>query len=123
MTVNQIGRQCGQSIVAVFRPAIFDRHVPALGIAGLFQTLMESRQKRRIRAGRCAMKEPNHGHRRLLRPRRERPSDRRSAKKRDELAAFHSITSLMRNSRDRGISTPSALAVWRLMTSSILMAC
>jgi hypothetical protein len=43
MTVNQIGRQCRQSIVAVFRPAVFDRYVPALGIAGLFQTLMESR--------------------------------------------------------------------------------
>jgi hypothetical protein len=31
---NQIGRQRLQSIVFAFRPAVFDRHVLALGIAG-----------------------------------------------------------------------------------------
>src|SRR5262245_48839099 len=118
MTVNQIGRQCGQSIVAVIRPAIFDRHVPALGIAGLFQTLMESRQKRRIQAGRCAMKEPNHGHRRLLRARSERPRGRRAAEQRDELAPFHSITSSARPNTASGNERPSNFAVLRLMTSS-----
>ena len=31
----------------------------------------------------------DHGHRRLLRPRRERPYSRRAAEKRDELASSH----------------------------------
>src|SRR5262249_4889392 len=38
--------------------------------------------------GRPTVDEANHRHRRLLRPRRERPRGRR-AEKRDELAAFH----------------------------------
>jgi hypothetical protein len=40
------------------------------------------------RFGRCAMEEPDHRHRRLLRARRERPRHRRSAEPRDELAPF-----------------------------------
>jgi hypothetical protein len=38
------------------------------------------------------MEEPDRRHRRLLRACRERPR-RRAAEQRDELAAFHSITS------------------------------
>src|SRR5262249_32513341 len=53
-----------------------------------------------------------------LRPRRERPCDCRAAKQRDELAALHSITSSARASTVAGISRPSALAVFRLITSS-----
>jgi hypothetical protein len=37
LTANQIGGQGGQSIVAAFRPTVFDHHVPALDIAGLGQ--------------------------------------------------------------------------------------
>jgi hypothetical protein len=42
---------------------------------------------------------PDEWHRRLLRPRRARPRDRRTAEQRDELAALHSITSSARASR------------------------
>src|SRR5262245_11055587 len=50
----------------------------------------------------------------------ERPR-RRAAEQRDELAPFHSITSSARASTDDGISSPSALAVLRLTTSSYLV--
>src|SRR5262245_50807679 len=66
------------------------------------------------------VQEPNHRHRRLLRPRRERPH-RCAAEQRDELAPLHSITSSARASTDDGISSPSALAVLRLTTSSYLV--
>jgi hypothetical protein len=42
-----------------------------------------------------AAEEPDHRHRLLQRSRRERPR-RRAAEQRDELAAFHSITSSAR---------------------------
>src|SRR5438128_321094 len=50
----------------------------------------------------------------LLRSRRERPSDRCTADKRDELAPFHSITSSARRRNDEGTLRPSAFAVLRL---------
>jgi hypothetical protein len=60
----------------------------------------------------------------LLRPRRERPRDRRAAEKRDELAAAaHSITSSAATSNLSGTARPSALAVLRLMTNSNLVGC
>src|SRR5215475_11414118 len=52
----------------------------------------------------------------LLRARRERPSSRQAAEKRDELAsAFHSIASSARASRVGGTVRPIALAVLRLI--------
>ena len=45
---------------------------------------------------------------------------RRAAEQRDELAAHHSITSSARASSVGGMSRPSALAVLRLITNSIL---
>jgi hypothetical protein len=59
----------------------------------------------------------------LLRARRERPHRSRAAKQRDELAAFHSITSSAIASKPGGNVKPSALAVFKLMTSSNLVGC
>ena len=61
--------------------------------------------------------------RRLLRPPRRWPCDRRAAEQRDELAAVHSITSSAIASTPGGMVRPSALAVCRLMTSSNLVGC
>src|SRR6185312_7888588 len=58
----------------------------------------------------------------LLRPHRPRPRSR-AAEQRDELSAFHSITSSARASRIDGTSRPSALAVLRLIMSSNPVAC
>ena len=55
LAANQIGRQCRQSIVLALRPAIFDRHVPALDVAGFAQALAERAQTAayRVRRSRC----------------------------------------------------------------------
>src|SRR5262245_44769619 len=66
----------------------------------------------------------DHRHRRLLRPRRDRPRRSRAAEQRHELATpDHSITSSASASSVGGISRPSALAVLRLMASSNLTGC
>src|SRR5262245_16163337 len=61
----------------------------------------------------------------LLRARRERPYHRRTAEYRNEVAPLHlrghSITSSARASTVAGMSSPSALAVLRLITSSYLV--
>ena len=57
----------------------------------------------------------DHGHRRLLPARRERPRGRAAAEQGDELAPFHSITSSARASSVAGTSRPSAFAVLRLI--------
>src|SRR5437868_4552869 len=59
----------------------------------------------------------------LLRRRSERPQRRRAAEKRNELAAFHSITSSARANSVGGISRPNTFAVVRLMTKSNLVGC
>src|SRR5262249_33469045 len=97
-------------------------HILALDVTGLPQALAESGQGRFRRASRGAGKEPDHRHRCLLCARRERPRSR-AAEQRDELAAFHSMTSSARASSVAGISRPRALAVGRLMTSSNLVDC
>src|SRR5215468_12197698 len=57
----------------------------------------------------------------LLRARRERPSRRRAADERDEVATPHSITSSASAKSLSGMARPSALAVLRLITSSYLV--
>ena len=68
------------------RPTIFDGHVLALDITGVFEALTKSAQTLRVAVGRYGAEEPNHRHC-LLRTRRERPRDGRAAEQRDELAA------------------------------------
>ena len=99
-SANQIGRQRRQPIDLILGPAVFDRHVLALDIAGVLQALAKCAQTVRERVRRCGVEEPDHRHRRLLRARRERPRSRRAAEQRDELAPLHSITSSARASSD-----------------------
>src|SRR5206468_3517886 len=73
--------------------------------------------------GRPRAHEPDHRHRRLLRARRKRPRRSCAADERDELAAFHSITSSARSRNGSGIVRPSTLAVVRLTTRSNLVGC
>src|SRR5262249_12997554 len=54
---------------------------------------------------------------RLLRARRERPCERRSAQQGDELAALHSITSSARSRIDDGSVIPISFAVFKFATS------
>src|SRR6516162_7029778 len=116
----QIGCEVGQSVVLVLSPAILDRHILALDVAGFTKALAECGQKACTIDWRRAAKEPNHRHRRLLRTHRERPRCR-AADQRDERAAPHSITSSARSGNAGGILNPSALAVLRFTTSSNLV--
>src|SRR5262249_6145076 len=123
LTTYQIGCEVGQSVGLVLRPAILDRHILALDIAGFTKALAECGQIGCTIDRRRAAKESYHRHRALLCARRERPR-RRDADERDELAAAtHSMTSSARASSVGGISRPRALAVVRLMTRSNLVGC
>src|SRR5215468_3758971 len=102
-------------------PARVDLHVAADAPAGLLETLQERAEaglKFPIVRSR-GQENANKAHLlALLRPRRNRPSRRRAAEQRDELASLHSITSSARASSVGGTSRPSALAVLRLITNS-----
>src|SRR5262245_3132452 len=65
--------------------------------------------------------ESDHRHRRLLRACYERPCGNTATEERDELAPLHPITSSASASSLSGIWRPSALAVFRLITSSNLV--
>src|SRR6516162_2308108 len=100
------------------------RHVVALDIAVILQALAKCGQHKVRKRARLAVEKPYHRLRRLLRPRRDRPSYGRTAEERDELAPLHhSITSSARTSRAVGISMPSVLAVLRLTISSTFVTC
>jgi hypothetical protein len=82
LTAYQIGCEVGQSVVLVLRPAILNRHILALDVAGFTNALPECGQKactigRRPRAA----EESYHRHRRLLRARCERPCGGRAAER------------------------------------------
>src|SRR5262249_22991731 len=120
LTAYQIGCEVGQSVVLVLRPAILDRHILALDVAGFTNALPECGQIART-IGRRAAEEPDHRHRRLLRARRERPRHRRAADERNELAApDHSITSSARARSEGGTSRPSALAASTLLLAGLM---
>src|SRR5262249_39169765 len=97
---------------------VLDRHILTVDIAGLAEAFEEGSCVARRGIAYPAVDEPNHRHRRLLRPRRERPRGRHAAEQRDELTPPHSITSSARASSVGGTSRPSALAVLRLITNS-----
>src|SRR5262245_54300053 len=120
---NQFTSECRQLIKLVLGPAVFDCDVLALDQAAVLEALTKCAEQMRVGGGRCAVEESDHRNRRLLRPRRKRPRRRRAAEQRDEVAAFHSITSSARASSVAGISSPIALAVLRLITRSYLVGC
>src|SRR5262249_31867746 len=122
LSANQFSRQLRQPIDLILGPAVFNRHVLALDIAGVFETLVKSAQTIHVHVRRRGVEEPNHRHRWLLRARRERPGSR-APDKRDELAALHSITSLTAACSVSGMVRPRAFAVLRLITSSNLVGC
>src|SRR5215469_13933464 len=88
LTAYQIGCEVGQSVGLVLCPAILDRHILALDVAGFTKALAECGQISCTIDRRRAAEEPNHRHRRLLRARHERPR-RRTTEQRYELAASH----------------------------------
>src|SRR5262249_48217161 len=100
---------------------IFDRDIAAFDIAELLKALPDRAELAIIEVG--AGQQTDQRYCSLLRPRRERPRSCSAAEQRDERAALHSITSSARCCKNKGTSTPMALAVWRLITSSNFVGC
>src|SRR5262249_7889173 len=123
LTPNEIGGQRRQSIVLIVSPAVLDRDVLAGDKSGFFQGLDERGYHGVVTSGRRVPKEPDARHRRLLRMRRDRPRNRPTTEQHDEVAPPHSITSSARPDNGSGTVMLSALAVFRLMYSSNLLAC
>ena len=81
LAANQFGHKRRQSIDLILGPAVFDCDVLALDIARVFQALAEPTQLLHVPFGRLDVEEADHRHRRLLRPRRERPRRGRAAER------------------------------------------
>src|SRR5262249_32233101 len=91
-------------------------------LRGLRQSTVSCRNPQTLAACRTASATCDATHpSALLRARRERPRRRRAAKKRDERAAFHSITSSALACNVSGTVRPSAFAVLLLITSANLV--
>ena len=86
-------RDLRQSLRVIVGKAEFDRDGFALDIAGVLETLTEATDRFGDGFRQCGVWKPDHGYRRLLRARRERPRGRRAAEQRDELATLQSIES------------------------------
>src|SRR5262249_906860 len=80
-------RESRQPIVLSIRPPVLDRHVPSFDIALSIQPPAKRRQNVGIGFGIPGAEPADHRHRRLLRPRRERPSNRSVAEKHEEFAS------------------------------------
>ena len=87
-TINMICRR-SQPIGLVLCPAVFDRHVLALDIAGFLQALQKRNGEVLVLIISWSGAEiSDHGHHRLLRPRHHRPR-RRAPEPYDELPSPH----------------------------------
>jgi hypothetical protein len=91
LTPHQIGRQFREPAVVAVPPAIFDRNIAALDIAGFSEPFTEAGDESCVCFGRARMEQSYHRHCGLLRPRRERPRRRRAADQRDKIAPLQSI--------------------------------
>ena len=87
LTTNEIGRQRRQSIVLTVRPAVLDRHILSVDKSSLFQAASERGDDGIVTSSRRVPEEPDHRHRRLLRSRRERPSEARTTERGYKLAS------------------------------------
>ena len=91
-TLNQLGRQCRQSMVVSLRPAQFYLQVLTFGVADLIQAFAKCVQQMRERRARSGAQKPDHRRRCLLRAQSEGPSDRHTssgANYKNELPPLH----------------------------------
>jgi len=93
---DQVSRERRQSIVLALGPTKFNRHVLTVDVTRLVQTFAKAGDSTRIGVGRRATQKSDHGKRRLLCERVERPRARGAGEYRHELTPSHSITSSAR---------------------------
>src|SRR6516165_7310250 len=122
LAASQLRCERRQSIVLLVRPREVAHHVTAFDVTGFAQAAPKLDQAPNVGLLGPAAEKADHGHRRLLRARREGPRGR-AAEQRDEVPSFHSITSSARSRNASGIVRPSALAVVKLMARSNLVGC
>src|SRR5262249_12552169 len=123
LELNQFFGQTTQPLVIALRPAIFDEEVRAFEPTAIAQPCAQCCQPGRVTRRGDKTQKADACNLRLLRPHRERPRCRRAAEQRDEIAALHSITSSAIASSLSGTAKASALAVFKLITSSNLTDC
>src|SRR5262249_37031644 len=87
----------GHPVVSPLRPAIFDRHALTLDVAFFVEAPTECRHHARVRLGRCAVEEPDHRHRCLLRPSGERPSGSRAPRRRSPITHGSALVAFERS--------------------------
>ena len=122
---DQLGCKVAQPVEIKLRMSLLDGDVPVLDIAEISKPLtegIESSPAQGRMPRRCPEKTNLRDLRRLLPARRERPNGR-TTEQGHELAPLHSITSSARPSSESGTVRPSAFAVLRFMSSSILVDC
>src|SRR5262249_46366690 len=88
LTTNEIGRELRKAAILTFCPAILDSKVLTFAVAAFPEATLECGDDIGL-VRRSAAEKPDHGHRRLLSARRERPRKRCAAEQRDELASSH----------------------------------
>src|SRR5262249_41555143 len=88
---HKFGREAGQPVELVVGMALLDRDGAAFDKSFIAQPLAQGRDEMRERCGRSATQKPDHRHRRLLRPRRDWPTDCHAAEPANELPAFQLI--------------------------------
>src|SRR5215831_3654518 len=88
LAVDKMGGHRGQPIIATLGPAVFDRNVLPLDVAGFAQSLTERGDCQCSWLGRAAVKEADNRHRLLLRTGQERIC-RRAGENRYEIPAPH----------------------------------
>ena len=121
LPANQLGRHRRQLILLILRPAVFDCDVSPSTKPTSFRPWRNPR--RRSEAPRGVGRETRSPASPAAAPAPPAATRRRAAEQRDELASPHSITSSARASSDGGTASPSARAVFKLMTSSNLVDC
>jgi hypothetical protein len=89
LTAYQIGCEVGQSVGLAMRPAILDRHILALDVAGFTKALPKCGQIACTISKRRAAEEPDYRWRSLLPVRRERPRRGHAANEHDEFPPPH----------------------------------
>src|SRR6516165_3353112 len=125
LSAHEVCCQAGQCVELPLSEGGLDSDALAVHDVNFLESLPDRIDNFHLSSG-SGHQEPDHRHSRLLRARRERPS-RRAAEKGDELAALHlrahSITSSATASSVGGTSSPSALAVRKLITSWYWVGC
>jgi hypothetical protein len=89
LTAYKVKRQRWHAIEMSFRKAIFDRYVLSFDETRISQTFAKCDSELFGCVVLIGAEKSDHRHRRLLRPRRERPRSRHSTEKGDELAPLH----------------------------------